>query len=98
MNRAQALETLQRSRAALQARGIAHAAIFGSVARNQVRRGSDIDILVTPAEGTRLDLFDLGGVQAILEQAFGIDVDVVVDPVKNPRLRRVIERDRADAF
>jgi predicted nucleotidyltransferase len=98
MNRDRALNILRGLRAPLAARGIAHAAIFGSVARSKENALSDIDVFVTPAEGARPDLFDLGGIQSILEEAFGSEVDVVVSPVRNGEIRAAIARDRADAF
>ena len=98
MKRDQALTILRRLRTPLEARGIAHAAIFGSVARGDGTEASDVDVIVTPAIGARLDLIDLGGVQTLLDEQFGLDVDVVVEPVKKTELRRAIQRDRADAF
>jgi len=98
MKRDQALTILRQLRTPLEARGIVHAAIFGSVARGDESEVSDVDVIVTPAIGVRLDLIDLGGVQTLLDEQFGIDVDVVVEPVKKPELRRAIQRDRADAF
>jgi hypothetical protein len=98
MNRSAALETLRGARAALEARGVAHAAIFGSVARNEPKGRSDVDVLIEPANGKRLDLISLGGVQTILENAFGTDVDVVLSPVKNATLSVAMQRDRLDAF
>lgn len=98
MNRDHALAVLRRLRASLEARGIAHAALFGSVARGQGFTRSDVDVVITPVAGRRLDLFDLGGVQTLLDEGFGRDVDVIVEPVRKPELRRAIARDRADAF
>jgi uncharacterized protein len=99
MNRERALDALRGVRRQLEARGIAHAAIFGSVARDVSGNRSDIDIAVTPAADRRLDLIDLGGVQTMLETVFaGISVDVVVEPVKDSRLANAIQRDRVDAF
>jgi predicted nucleotidyltransferase len=98
MNSEPALNILRGLQAPLAAPDIAHAAIFGSVARRKENALSDIDIFVKPAEGGRPDLFDLGGVQTILEEAFGSEVDVVVSPVRNGEIRAAIARDRADAF
>lgn len=98
MDREHALNILRGLRGPLAARGIAHAAVFGSVARDEGNARSDIDIVVTPADGPPLHLFDLGAIQSILEEAFGIDVDVVVLPVRNAELRGAIARDHADAF
>lgn len=98
MNRDEALTILRRLRAPLEARGIAHAAIFGSVARGDETDRSDVDVVVTPANGARLDLIDLGGVQTLLDEQFGTDVDVVVEPVRKAELRITISKDRVDAF
>ena len=58
MNAQTAIAILRRHETALRARGVAHAAIFGSVARGDNRPNSDVDVLVefTPgAEGTIFD-------------------------------------------
>lgn len=99
MNREHALHILRQLRNRLEARGIAHAAIFGSLARDEARTGSDVDVVVTPAAGRRLDLIDLGGVQALLDEAFGeVEVDVVVEPVRKLELSTAIKRDQVRAF
>ena len=99
MNRDRALDILRQLRLSLEARGIAHAGIFGSVARGDAKATSDIDIVVTPSGEKRLDLIDLGGVQTILDESFdGLDVDVVVEPVRQAELQNAIQRDRVYAF
>jgi hypothetical protein len=98
MNRSAALQMLRGARPALESRGIAHAAIFGSVARNDPTDRSDVDVLIEVAKGKRLDLISLGGVQTILERVFGTNVDIVLSPVKNAQLLIAIQRDRVDAF
>jgi uncharacterized protein len=99
MNRARAIEVLRLLRPQLEARGIARAGIFGSVGRDAADTRSDIDVVVTPAEDRRLDLFDLGGIQTLLEEGFaGMEVDIVVEPIRQPGLRAAVERDRVDAF
>ena len=99
MNSARAIEVLNRLRPRLEARGIVHAGVFGSVGRDRAGASSDVDVVVTPAEGRRLDLIDLGGVQTLLEEGFGTRaVDLVVEPVRKLSLRAAIGRDRVDAF
>ncbi len=99
MDRDTILHALRKLRSRLEARGIAHVGVFGSVARNQAKATSDIDIVVTPLHGRKLDLFDLGGVQSLLNEQFeGIDIDVVVEPVMRPELMQDIRQDRINAF
>ncbi len=90
MDRERAQNFLRGLQSSLAARGIAHVAVFGSVVRDEGNEQSDIDVLVTPRQGARLDLFDLGGIQTILEEAFRVDVDVVVSPVRNVELHCAI--------
>ena len=68
MNSARAIEVLNRLRPRLEARGIVHAGVFGSVGRDRAGASSDVDVVVTPAEGRRLDLIDLGGVDKVDSQ------------------------------
>jgi predicted nucleotidyltransferase len=99
MNRARAIDVLRTLRPRLEARGIARAGIFGSVGRDAASANSDIDVVVTPADDRRLDLVDLGGVQTVLEEGFaGMDVDIVVEPIRRAELKAAVERDRFDAF
>lgn len=99
MDRDRAIGILRDLRRSLEARGIAHASIFGSVARGEAKTTSDIDIAVKPMPGRRLDLIDLGGVQTVLDEGFeGIDVDVVVEPMSRPSLQQAIHQDRVNAF
>lgn len=99
MNRSDAIETLRKLRAHLEARGIAHAGVFGSVARETATQKSDVDVVVSPAPNRRLDLVDLGGIQTLLEEGFGgAQIDVVVEPIARPDLKQAIARDRVDAF
>ena len=51
MNAQDIIATLKENEAALKARGITHAALFGSRARGDNRPGSDIDIMIEIAPG-----------------------------------------------
>ncbi len=46
MNRQDIIDRLRENEAALKARGVTHAALFGSRARGEERRDSDIDIMI----------------------------------------------------
>jgi len=54
--------------------GVTKAGIFGSVARGEETRESDIDILVEI--NTRMSLLDFVGLKLELEDALGIPVDL----------------------
>jgi len=97
IDRKAAIGVLKALRAGLEARGIAHLGLFGSVARNMARPTSDVDVVVSL--GRKLNLIELGAVQSLLEEAFrGVAVDVVVEPITNAALRRAIQAERVDVF
>lgn len=68
--------------------GIAELALFGSVLRDDFRPDSDIDVLLSFAEGATHTLFDLARMQTELERIFGREVHVLsrraVEASRNP--------------
>ena len=95
MDRTHALELLSRSKPDLQARfGVTRLALFGSTARDEASRSSDIDVLVAfdgPATSKRYF-----GVQFYLEDMFGCPVDLVTEKALRPELRPYIEEERVN--
>jgi hypothetical protein len=65
--------------------------VFGSVVRGDDREGSDLDLLVDASPGTTL--FDLGGLQADLEEALGVRVDLLTPDDLPPRIRERVLRE-----
>jgi predicted nucleotidyltransferase len=55
--------------------GVERMGIFGSVARNEQREGSDIDIIVDAPD--LIDMFKIIEMKERLEKIFGMPVDVV---------------------
>jgi len=55
--------------------GYSRLAVFGSVARHEARKDSDIDLLVEAPEGT--SSFDFVRIKQIVEQVLGREVDLV---------------------
>ena len=53
-----ALETLRAHETDLRRLGVAHAAVFGSVARSEARAESDIDVLVELDENRPMGIFE----------------------------------------
>lgn len=83
---------LTRHRAAVIAfaakRRAANPRLFGSVLRGQATAQSDFDILVDPLPGATL--FDLGGLQADLEDLLGAPVDLLTPEDIAPELREQV--------
>lgn len=67
------------------AHGARNVRVFGSVRRGEASGDSDLDLLVDMAEGR--SLFDLVALSDELEDALGVDVDVVTEGSLSPYLR-----------
>ena len=89
MTREQVINRLREREADLRQRGVVHAALFGSFARNEQRPDSDIDILVDLDPKTVVTIMDYVGVKEFIEELFGGNVDVVsregLKPLVRPR-------------
>lgn len=73
-------------------RGITSVRVFGSMARNEARDDSDVDLLVTLMPGT--SALALGGLLLDAQELLGRHVDVVTEASLHPALR---DRVLADA-
>ena len=98
MKRDDILGKLKECEAELRARGVAHAALFGSVARGDDRPDSDIDIMVEIAPDARIGLFQYAGIVHYLEDLFPARVDVANREGLKPLVRPSAERDALYAF
>ena len=98
MNREEVISTLRRREPALRARGVAHAALFGSLARGDQRSDSDIDILVEIEPSAGIDLFAYIGLVHFIEDLFTDRVDVANRGQLKPFVRPGAERDTIYAF
>lgn len=70
--------------------GVSNARIFGSVARGDEHKGSDLDLLVDFAPGT--GLFTIATIQQELEDILGVEVDLVPERGLKDRVRRRVEQ------
>lgn len=68
--------------------GATNVRVFGSFARGEQRRTSDLDLLVDLPEG--MSLLDHAGLKVDLEDALGMKVDVVPSDSIKPLLRERI--------
>ncbi|MDQ6703633.1 MAG: nucleotidyltransferase domain-containing protein [Pseudomonadota bacterium] len=77
MNSEDILARLKENEAALRARGVAHAALFGSRARVDNRPGSDIDIMIEIDPESHIGVYDYAGLKVYIAEFFDAPVDVV---------------------
>ncbi|HEV3157388.1 MAG TPA: nucleotidyltransferase domain-containing protein [Candidatus Baltobacteraceae bacterium] len=79
------LKTLRSLRNDLQKGGIKHIAIFGSVARHEANKKSDIDIIIETKIGACFDGIDRIALRMKLSKKFGRRVDVIsIGGLKSP--------------
>lgn len=66
-------------------------AVFGSVARNESRVGSDLDVLVEFTHRPTFDAFM--GLKIFLEERFGVRVDLATRNTLRTEIRAKVERE-----
>lgn len=81
------LKVLKKNRAAILALGVRRLALFGSFARNEANRASDLDFVV---EFERKSFDAYMDLKTFLEKLFGCRVDLVLSDAIKPRLRTPI--------
>jgi predicted nucleotidyltransferase len=98
MNAHDAIATLRRYEEALRARGVIHAAVFGSVARGNNRPDSDLDILVEFAPGAEGSIYDYVRFKEYVAGLFNVPVDIIDRAALKHHLRVPVKRDVLYAF
>lgn len=80
----------------LKRQGVLKAAIFGSFARGEETKKSDIDLLVkVPKNKTFLDI---AGLKVELEDKLGREVDIVEYDAIRPIMRKQVLKDKKDIY
>ncbi len=92
------LATLREHEAELRNAGIRRLALFGSVARGDADADSDVDLVAEFDPAASMDLIRLVGLERQIGETLGRTVEILAEPVENPRLRANVERDRRIAF
>src|SRR5260370_32088122 len=92
------LNTLHGHEGELRRRGVCHAAVFGSVARGEVRTNRDVDVLVDLDPLAAIGIFEYARVKLYIAELLGESADVVNRKTLKPLLRDAILRDAVTAF
>ncbi len=82
----------------MRARGIRHAAVFGSTARGENRPDSDLDIVIDIDPELRLTVFDYVGLKEYVAGLFDGPVDVVNCEGLKVYIRSAVTADAVYAF
>lgn len=91
MQRDEALQILTAHRAGLKGFGVKSLALFGSVARDEARSESDLDVLVDFEGPATFDRYM--GLKFFLEELLSCPVDLVTRKALKPRLQPYIEKE-----
>ena len=98
MKRQHVILRLRTNEAALRARGVCHAAVFGSVARGDDRPDSDTDILIDIDQEAQIGVWDYVGLKEFIASLFDGPVDVVNREGLKPYLRPAAMADAIYVF
>jgi uncharacterized protein len=98
MTRDQIIERLKENEAVLRAKGVAHAALFGSRARGDDRADSDTDIMVEFDPTAHVTVFDYAGLKDFIATLFDGPVDVVNREGLKPYVKPAVTADLIYAF
>ena len=98
MNREDIIARLRANEAELRARGVAHAALFGSRARGDAGPDSDTDIMIEIDPTARIGVYEYVGLKEYIASLFDGRVDIVNREGLKPYLRPAATADAIYAF
>lgn len=98
MNRTDAIEKLKQHADAVKGMGATALYLFGSTARNEAGRSSDLDLYIDYEPAMRFSLLDLVGIKQFLEEKLSVEVDLTTRSSLHPMLRADIEQSAVRVF
>jgi predicted nucleotidyltransferase len=98
MQREQVITLLREHEPELRGAGVGELYLFGSVARDEARRDSDIDVFVDLARPEGFTLFSLAALRERIQEIVGAKVDLMTRKALHPRRRPRIEAQAIRVF
>jgi predicted nucleotidyltransferase len=92
------IRTIRDHEAELRALGVKKLWLFGSLARGDGGRRSDVDVLISVPPTQKFSLLDLAEVRVELCELLGRDTDVVIREDVTPRFWETISDDLIEVF
>jgi predicted nucleotidyltransferase len=92
------IDRLRQNEAALRARGVSHAALFGSRARGDNRPDSDIDIMIEVDPAAGIGVYEYVALKDYIAALFDRPVDVVSRDGLKPYVKPAVTTDAIYAF
>ena len=97
-DRQEIIDRLRQNEAALRARGVSHAALFGSRARGDNRPDSDIDIIIEVDPAAGIGVYEYVALKDYIAALFDRPVDVVSREGLKPYVKPAVTTDAIYAF
>jgi predicted nucleotidyltransferase len=97
-DRQEIIDRLRQNEAALRARGVSHAALFGSRARGDNRPDSDIDIMIEVDPAAGIGVYEYVALKDYIAALFDGRVDVVSREGLKPYVKPAVTTDAIYAF
>ena len=97
-DRQEIIDRLRQNEAALRARGVSHAALFGSRARGDNRPDSDIDIMIEVDPAAGIGVYEYVALKDYIAALFEGRVDVVSRDGLKPYVKPAVTTDAIYAF
>ena len=98
MNKTEVIAQLKDRAAAIKALGATALYLFGSIARDEAKTSSDLDLFIDYDPNGRFNAFDLVGIKQLLEQELGVEIDITTRDGIHPMLRSDIEESAVRVF
>lgn len=92
------LKRLRAHEAELRAMGIQRLSLFGSVARGEATRDSDVDLAAEFDPGAEVGMIKYGAAAERLRKLLHEPVDLVGEPARTARMQAEIDRDRLRVY